>query len=432
MVWAIAPGLLAQDKKPEWKDRGEYELYDSAVKDPTALSRLATIDKWKSQYPQTDFNDVRQDMYLITLRQLTRSRDAFNAAIDILSTRPENLVALSTIVINVNLFTPPSANDLEVAEKAINQLLNNLDKLYAPANKPTDTKETDWAKAKPEMKAYAQKTLAYICLNRKDNDRLEKEATKALELDPSQGQVSYWLATAILSQTKDKPEKYPLGLYHCARAISVDGPGSLTPPDKQKVREFLATAYAKYHGSPEGLETLIAAAKANALPGPEWAGIKSATEIAKEKQAKDDADALANPMLALWRNIKHELTGPNGQEYFDSGMKGALLPGNVVKEVTKFKGKLIQMTPATKPKELVLGIEHGDMADVTLKLDGALPGKMEAGGDIEFEGVAVAFTKEPFMVTFDVEKSKIVGWTGKNTPAPAPKKPGSAGKKKAG
>jgi hypothetical protein len=54
---------------------------------------------------------------------------------------------------------------------------------------------------------------------------------------------------------------------------------------------------------------------------------------------------------------------------------------------------------------------------VTLKLDSALPGKMDPGAEIGFSGVADSFTKDPFMVTFTVEKSKIEGWTGKNPPA---------------
>ncbi|MGH9665161.1 MAG: hypothetical protein ACRD9L_12115 [Bryobacteraceae bacterium] len=37
---------------------------------------------------------------------------------------------------------------------------------------------------------------------------------------------------------------------------------------------------------------------------------------------------------------------------------------------------------------------------------------------LSFSGVAKEYTKEPFMVTFDVEKSKLAGWEGKN-PAPA-------------
>ena len=71
------------------------------------------------------------------------------------------------------------------------------------------------------------------------------------------------------------------------------------------------------------------------------------------------------------------------------------------------------MTPAVKPRELVLAIENST-GDVTLKLDGTLPGKMEPGGELEFEGVARSFQKDPFTVTFDVEKAKLTGWTGKN------------------
>ncbi len=108
-------------------------------------------------------------------------------------------------------------------------------------------------------------------------------------------------------------------------------------------------------------------------------------------------------------------------------MKGAALPGGV-NGVTKFKGKLVSMLPETKPKELVLAIENSDKPDVTLKLDSALPGKMAVGSEIEFEGIADSFQKDPFMVIFNVEKAKIGGWAGK--PAPASKK-GTSGKKPA-
>jgi hypothetical protein len=97
-----------------------------------------------------------------------------------------------------------------------------------------------------------------------------------------------------------------------------------------------------------------------------------------------------------------------------------------VNGVTKFKGKVVSMTPTVRPKEVQLSIENGASPDVTLKLDSALPGKMEPGGEIEFEGVAKSYTKEPFMVTFEVEKAKVAGWTGKNDVA---KKSASSKKK---
>ena len=67
---------------------------------------------------------------------------------------------------------------------------------------------------------------------------------------------------------------------------------------------------------------------------------------------------------------------------------------------------------------MVLALSDGTTPDATLNLDAALPGKADPGVDIEFSGVPSAFTKEPFNVTFDVEKKKVVGWPGKDAPAP--------------
>ena len=78
-----------------------------------------------------------------------------------------------------------------------------------------------------------------------------------------------------------------------------------------------------------------------------------------------------------------------------------------------FKGKLISAKPALRPKELVLSVGDGTTPDATLVLDAPLPGKAEPGVEIEFAGVPTSFTKEPYKVTFEVEKKKVAGWPGK-------------------
>ncbi len=57
---SLAPSLAAQDKKKEWKDRSEYDLCESVTKSTDPKDWLATFEKWKQQYPQTDFADVRR------------------------------------------------------------------------------------------------------------------------------------------------------------------------------------------------------------------------------------------------------------------------------------------------------------------------------------------------------------------------------------
>jgi hypothetical protein len=47
------------------------------------------------------------------------------------------------------------------------------------------------------------------------------------------------------------------------------------------------------------------------------------------------------------------------------------------------------------------------VAEISLKLDAALTGKPETGGTIQWTGVPKSFTKDPFMLTMEVEKAKL-------------------------
>jgi hypothetical protein len=421
MVVSLASAAAAQEKKKEWKDRAEYELYESITKTYDSINKtqdtnqwqviLGILEKWKTQYPQSDFADVRRQTYLTTYHALNKPSEAFNVAAEIVKDSPFNQAALTAIVQYVYPLVPfnsqPGAeqtSELDTAEKAAATILGNLDTIYSKDNRPPEMTDEQAAKAKPDLKAFAQKTLGYIALVHKDYEKAQLELTKAVELDPTQAQVSYWLGTDVLAQNKSKPEMQAVALYDFARAASYDGPGSLPATDRKQVMDYLNKVYAQYHGSNEGLDKLIATAKSRALP-PAGFTLKSKSDLDRERIEAEEAAAKANPMLALWKNIRKELQSDGGQAYFENGMKGAGLPG-----------ELISMTPTPRPKELVLAIEDPSKPDVTLKFESALPGKMEPGADIEFEGVADAYTKDPFMVTFIVEKSKIDGWTGKNPP----------------
>jgi tetratricopeptide (TPR) repeat protein len=402
---ALVSGLAAQEKKkPDWKDAAEYDLYKPISQTQDAKLWLDSLDKWTRQYPQSELSDIRRLLYLETYRQLGKTREAFNAAVEVLRDNPNNLFALSTIVGFVYQLNPPSTADLNFAERATTAILANLDGIYAKENRPTEMTDAEAAKAKPEMRVFAQKTAGWIDWTRKDFARAEVEFRKAIELDPKQGQVSYWLADSMLEQNKTNPEKQQPALYCFARAAAYDGPGSLPAADRKNLAAYLNTAYVKYHGSDEGLAQLMAGAKSNPVP-PAGFQIKSAAQIEKERIEAEQMFDKTHPERALWKDLKAALTSPTGDTYFETNMKDALVP--------RLKGKLVAMSPASKPRELVLAIENS-AGDVTLKLDGTLPGKMEPGGEIEFEGIAKSFTKDPFMVTFDTEKAKLTGWTGRN------------------
>jgi len=430
--------LAAQDKKPEWKDRAEYDLYDAAQKDANATSRLATLDKWKQQYPSSDFAEGRKDMILTTYQQLNQARQVIDTAQDILKDKPNNFHSLNAILAAVQGLKPPTPPDLDLAEKTATYLMDNIDQVYATPNKPEGVKDADWATAKTQSKPFAMATLKWVIDTRKDqtkdNARAQADLTKLLQKDGTQGAISYDLAGVILAQAKQKPEEQPLALYHYARAASYDGPNALSTQDRNSVRTYLEKVYPQYHGSKDGLDQLLAMAKNGAFPPADFK-IRSTTELAQEQAAKEAEENAKNPMMTLWvKTLKENLVKPDGDTFFDMTVKDALLPGGA-NGIMKFKGTIVSIAPATRPKEIQLAIEKPGVADAKLVLEMALPGKMEPGEPLEFEGTAKSYTKEPYTVTFDVDKEMILGWTGKNTPgtksgAATKKAPGAAATKK--
>src|ERR1700719_2866441 len=73
MVALVQPLCLqSQEKKKKCKDRAEYDLYESVAKTSDANTWLDTLGKWSRQYPETDYADIRRQMYLETYRTLDR------------------------------------------------------------------------------------------------------------------------------------------------------------------------------------------------------------------------------------------------------------------------------------------------------------------------------------------------------------------------
>lgn len=413
-----AQDAKAAEKKWQGKDGGqeEFGLATAADKATDAKARIAALDKWKQAFPQSDYGDVRDDLYLGAYQEAMMNRQAFDKAVEILKTHPNHFFALRTILTVAQALMPPSPADLDNTSRYSMYILDNADTAFAAANKPAAITDAQWPTIKPAMKAAAHNAYLWSITARKDNPRAETELTAYLKKDPTQASTSYSLAGAILAQNKEHPEKQPAALFHFARAAVNNTPNALPAAAQKQALDYITKTYTAYHGGTDGLQDLLTLAKANAFP-PEGFTIKSKNDIAIEvakKQAEADA---ANPIFAFWRDLVKDPLLKDGDTYFDA-MKGALLPGEPgkAKGFEKFKARLISMDPPNRPKTLVLALEKPDVADVTLKFEEPLPGNMEPGAILEFEGSPKSYTKDPFMVTFDVdmEQKQLVGWTGTN------------------
>jgi tetratricopeptide (TPR) repeat protein len=400
-----------QAAQPKWKDgQTEYNMFAAAKNETDAKKKLALINAWKEKYPETEFKLVRLQLYLNAYQQLNDIPKLLATLNEMMALDPKDLTVMSPFMYYTMASNDTTPEALDKANKVANAALANLD------NKPASVSDEQWPQAKKQIEALAHKTLGWTAMQSKKWDVAEQEFGKSLQIDPNQGEVDYWLGNSL--RAAKTPEKISQALFYYARAATYDGPGSLTPQGRQQLDDYLRKAYNSYHGQDDaGLNQLKTMAKSQAAPPPDFK-IKTANEIAVEKEEEFKK---TNPELALWMGVKKMLTGPEGKQYFDSQMKGAAVPA--------LKGKLISAKPAVHSKELVVGVADPNTPEVTLKLDTPLKGKPEIGDEFEFEGVPTAFDPDPFMVTFNVETSKIKGLNIKAAPAAAPRRRPVAKKK---
>jgi tetratricopeptide (TPR) repeat protein len=415
-LFGLAPArMLAQAQAPSsqepqknWKDRAEYDLYDAITKDTNPKTRLEKLQQWEKQYPKTDYIQQRRTLLLTTYFALNQAKEAVGVAKEILADDPKNFSALY-IIVNYTIAlagNPPSADVMDQGEKAANTLLSSID--TPPANFTAD----QWKAQRPQVEELAHTTIGWVEMQKKNWTAAQDEFQKAMKVDPNSGQLAYYMGTAIAEEKDVK--KMPTALFYFARAATYEGQGALNPQGRQQVMDYVKRAYKGYHGSDQDFDKLIAAAKVSPTPPSDiGTAIKSALEMAQTEQQNEEEWNKAHPEEALWKSIKEALNGPDGANYFNTNMKDTAVP--------TLKGKVVKLEPAVKPKTILVAMEdgksNGTMADATLKFEAALPGKVDEGTELSFEGVPESYTTSPFMVVFNVDKDKLHGWTGKNAPA---------------
>jgi hypothetical protein len=115
-----------------------------------------------------------------------------------------------------------------------------------------------------------------------------------------------------------------------------------------------------------------------------------------------------DPQVTLWTAIKTALQAADGDAYFESQIKNAVLPGGA-NGLHGLKGTVISSRPPDHPSEVVLAISDANTPEVTLKFLDKL-GKADhlrraitPGTRVAFAGVAEAYTKNPFMLTLETQ-----------------------------
>ncbi len=414
---AQQPGQPAQQESP-YKDTAEYELVMSIQKEQDPQKKNQLLQQWQEKYPDSKLKTARLQLMLQTYQQLGNAAQMKKVATEMTVADPQGLIGLVGFQ-TLNLLTVSMNDTSETAladgEKAANGLLAILDQV----KKPEQVAEDVWAKETNNYKALAHKTLGWVALNRKNFPQAEAAYTESIKIKPNQGDIALLLGNVILRQRI--PEKQASALYQYARAASLEGEGALAPPQRQQAKAYVEKTYTNFHGSQDGLDEILTRAKTEPFP-PDDFKIVSKAEIQQQDREKLKAE---DPPLYLWLNVKDNLTGADGDTAAEA-MKGSDV-GLGQMQLSGFKGKLISATPETNPKEIQLSVQDGLNPDAILRFPVALKGKADSGIELEFKGALAEVSKDPYILTFDVNTDDLKGWPA--PPPPAKKRPAARKKK---
>lgn len=412
VVCSIAAGAEKQLKP------GESEIYNDVAKDLASADfakALTDLDAWRQKFPNSDFTDERSALYLQTWAGLGQPAKVLDAAGELMAKGLETafpapggqatvIRVLYNAVSAIAQMPNPSPAEIATGGEAAHQLLNY--------DQPVPGVAADkWAEVRADMRQKAESALLYLAMvpgiramakQPPDCPAAESAYTKALAGYPDKTVLSYELGWALNCEAKALPEKLAPAVYEFERAAVIDPSLGNPKNDKKKIQTFGDTAYVRLHGSEEGLDQLKQQVKQSALPPPGFQ-IATATEIAEAARQKFENN---NPQVALWMKIKGALSDTDGEEYFETQLKGAAVP--------QLKGMLISAKPACRPKELLVAVRVPDaqsapQPEITLQLDKPLAGKPEPQTEVYWQGVPAAFTRDPFMLTFATETDKVQG-----------------------
>ena len=371
LTMAATTAVRAQDAaapQKAVKDQAEYDLFDAVKKDllqGNGAKAITDLDAWKQHNPDSAYKDDREVMYLKAYelskdydKELAKAKELMSHDLDAMFSDPAQGPSKWW----------PSTSRLSrrrprcPIRRPSNWLsaLRPRTRFWITSGIPRAIDPAAWATAKQQIAAASNALLykaaflpPYQAEQKKDYDTAVAGYQKAMADYPNKTALAYRLGITLRAQHKDD-----LAIWQFARVVGMDPTldGTAKAAD---ITKFLNTYYHNLHGSDEGLDQLIQQAKASATPPADF-HVKTAQEIATENEAKFEKD---HPDIALWMKLKATLTSDQGQQYFDSGMKGAQVP-----ELT---GTVLES--ACRAKELKVAVPLPDatgapVAEITLKL----------------------------------------------------------------
>ncbi len=390
MVAAVA---IPNPQQKEYKDRAEYDIISKVYAEADPTAKLALLDQWKEKYPETNFNLERARFYLDSYQKAGQAAEAVAAAKDLLALVPGDFTANYVItLLSPNLGTGDPGTIADGAKAAGEMLAGGISKQFAA--KPDTVPQDAWDNARLQAEVAAHQTIGWGKMQQKDNMSAEESFRKVLELDPSRGQVAYWLGQVVLAQ--NDASKYDIAFFSFARAALYDGPNAMPAEARTQVAEYVKESLLRKNYGDKAFDLywpqFEEMAKASALPT-KRIELKSTQELDFEAE---QASRKENPLLWVFKDLQTALTGSGGASTW-AQLNGALTP--------RMRLYVVSASPPERPATVNLTSTPGGSTEVVLNLENRMRSGLRRGTMLTIEGVAAGLSRSPFRLTLNDGKT---------------------------
>ncbi|MGC2211533.1 MAG: hypothetical protein WA532_15610 [Candidatus Korobacteraceae bacterium] len=363
---AAAP---AQQQKKVIQDPNEYNAYIAAINATDSTKKAQMMESYLQTYPNSVMKEDGLEILLKTYQQLNNTAQIKVVAQRLLDVDANNLTALALLSYLDRQQALAGGADAATALQQAGELGNRGLKVLETATKPEGYTDDQWNTMKTSFREIYLGSVGHAALQAKDYATAQQDLKEVVTLQPTDVNSIYLLALAYLSP---KPPVVD-GLFWIAKAAAA----------APQLLPYAKNQYARYHGSEDGFDALLAEAKTDAT-------IPAGFTVAPAPSPADQAAAM------LKKGSPEQLSFAEWQFILTNGSKDA-----VDQVWNAIKGKQVQLVAAVieaAPDSLKLAGSVDDIdakkADITLKLKEPLAAARlpKAGDDITVQGAPSEFT----------------------------------------
>lgn len=380
----------AAESAPTIKDPAEYNAYVNAIQQTDPNAKISALEAFLTQYPNSVMKTTALEVLMGTYQGANNAAKVVDTAKRLLTADPCSLSALALLTFNARQAVATGQNPQQNLADLTQYSNKGLD-CVKTAPKPATLQQAQFDDLKKKVNPIFEAGAGFAALQNKDYENAKTHLLAAVQAQPDDLQNVYPLTLAYLTPNPRPDEDTLNGLFFGARSVNLsNGNAQLT--------SYLTKIYKNFHGSDEGLQDLLACAKANPMPTADCTSkITKYVPPTPAQQAHDLVNGKTPDQIAQLSFGEWELVLSAGA------------PEDQDKVWSVIKGKPLQMlgfvTEVPSNTELHLAASADDIdakrTDITLTMTGPIPAaKLPKGGetDFAFEGVPASYTATPFML----------------------------------